>query len=135
MTSPRPFHLGDILTVTTGKFVALRGVEALYDLLGFMTGESPFTHQIPRVSEECAPRLLEQHPELADVRTPPEWEQTDVTREDVEVWLAQQVARFGETLPVTPMPPEEHTNIDPITEMRAMAPHLEITVIESGEST
>ncbi len=112
------FHLGDILTVTTGKFMAPRGVGALYDLLGFMAGESLSTHQLPRVSDECAPRLLEQHPQLAKVQTPPVWEQGDVAREDVEKWLAQQVARFGETLPVAPMSPEDHTSIDPITEMQ-----------------
>jgi hypothetical protein len=134
VTDPRPFHLGDVLTITTGKFMAPRGVEALYDLLGFMTGESLFTHQLIRAGDECAPRLLEQHPDLADVHTPPEWEQGDVTREDVEAWLAEQVARYGETRDVAPLAPEDHTHIDPITEMQRYKPGGFVVALPNEET-
>lgn len=122
MTSPEPevrtFHLGDILTVTTDKFLAVNGVGGVYDLLGFMTGESIATHQWPRVSDECAPRLLEQHPQLAEVVVP-EWPER-VAPGTVWQWLADQTALYGETLPVVPLSPVDHTSIDPITELIAM---------------
>lgn len=128
MTQPKAFPLGDILTITTDTFVA-QHVGAIYELLSFMTGEIVMTHQIPRLSGECAPCLLEQHPDLADVRTPPEWEQSDVTREDVDAWLAEQITRYGETRDVTPLAPEDHTHIDPLTEMEAMKPGGVIPVV------
>jgi hypothetical protein len=116
----RPFHLGDILSVTTGTFMAPRGVEALYDLLGFMTGDTLFTHQLPRAADECAPRLLEQHPDLAEVQVP-DW-QDGVDRTVVEAWLAEQVGRYGETRDVAPLVAEDHTHIDPIVEAERFKP-------------
>lgn len=122
MTTPVPetrrFHLGDILTVTTDKFLAVKGVDGVYDLLGFMTGDSVATHQWPRLSDECAPRLLEQHPELAQIVVP-DWPER-VAPGTVWAWLAEQTARYGETLPVTPLAAVDHTSIDPITELIAM---------------
>lgn len=130
----RPFHLGDILSITTEVFVAPRGVEALYDLLGYMTGESLFTHQLTRAADECAPRLLEQHPDLADVRTPPEWEEQErPALEAVQGWLAEQVARFGETRDVAPLPAEDHASIDPLVELERVKPGGVIPVVLPDE--
>ena len=61
----RQFELGDILSVTTGRLVSRRHVTALYDLMGFMTGENLMTHQLPRAMDACAPELIRQHPWLA----------------------------------------------------------------------
>lgn len=128
----RSFHLGDILSVTTGYLVSPRRMDALYDLLGFMTGDTLFTHQLPRACDECAPVLLEQHPQLREVAVP---EQFDGA-EHVERWLAEQVARFGETFPVAPLADGDHVHIDPLVELVAMAPHAGIIAVElSGEVT
>ncbi len=66
------FALGTILTVTTGRLLtkpndAGNGIEDLYQLLGHMTGEPPYTHSLGRFSEECKPSLLKWFPELASV--------------------------------------------------------------------
>lgn len=118
----RSFHLGDVLSVTTGRFLAPGGIDAVQKLLDFMTGDSVFTHQIPRVVSECEPRLLEQHPQLRDLDVP----EFDGDRAAVDAWLAEQVARFGEHLTVSPLDPADHTRIDPITEMRQIAPHIPV---------
>jgi len=97
----RDFHLGDVLSITTGLLVAPRGVKALYDILGFMTGETLYTHQLPRASRECAIALLAQHPQLANVSA------DGVNRTTWRAWLADCVQQFGESLPVTPLPPRE----------------------------
>jgi len=60
----RTFRIEDILTVTTGRLVSECGFDALYDLLGFLVGEVPLTHQIPRVIRICTPHLLRQFPQL-----------------------------------------------------------------------
>jgi hypothetical protein len=60
----KSFHIGDVLSLTTGRLIALKHMDALYDLLEFMTGERPNTITIPRFSDECVPHLLAQFPEL-----------------------------------------------------------------------
>lgn len=116
----RTFHLGDILTVTTGCFVTPNGVDALYALLNWMTGDNLLTHQLMRAGDEAAPRLLEQHPDLAGIRVPAEWSEGEVSRETVMAWLDEQVSRYGETRDVAPMAAEDHTLIDPITEFAVL---------------
>lgn len=53
----RRFHIGDILSVTTGRLVSPRGMDGIYDILGYMTDDSPFTTQLGRFAEECKPHL------------------------------------------------------------------------------
>lgn len=122
------FHLGDVLSVTTGVFVTPGGIEALYELLNFMTGDNLFTHQLPRASEECAPELLRQHPELAEVVVPEEF----ADEAAVWAWLAEQMDRFGAQLDVAPLRLGDHTSIDPIAELRMMRPDMPIIGVELG---
>jgi len=130
--SAREFHLGDVLSVTTGRLLAPRGIEAMYDLLNFMTGDNLFTHQLPRACDECAPALLEQHPDLREVVMLAEFRD----RHHVEEWLAGQVARFGETRSVSPLALGDHTRIHPLAELRMMAPGTQVIVVEGpGEVT
>lgn len=126
MTS-RTFHLGDILSVTTGLLVSPHHMDAVYDLLNFMTRDNLFTHQLPRACDECRPDLLRQHPDLADVPVPQEF--TDV--DHVEVWLAEQVKRFGEHRQVTPLAAGDHTYISALTELAMMMPDKPIIVVEA----
>ncbi len=64
LMNTKSFHIGDVLSLTTGKLISLRHMKAMYDLLAFMTGEMPTTATIPRFSRECRPHLLTQFPEL-----------------------------------------------------------------------
>lgn len=68
--SAREFELGDLISVTTGRLVSRRHVGGLYDLMGFMVGESLMTHQLPRAMDACKPELLRQHPWLAGIEVP-----------------------------------------------------------------
>ena len=71
MTATKKFHVRTLLTVTTGRLLTKsqgardNGIADLYDLLGWMTNDEPFTHQLPRFSKECEPWLLRWFPELA----------------------------------------------------------------------
>ena len=86
----REFHLGDILSITTHRLVSPRHMDGVYDILNFMSGDDLMTHQLPRVCDEMKPRLLAQHPVLAEVNT-------SGIKPDTVMWLDEQVARFGET--------------------------------------
>lgn len=65
------FTLRTVLTVTTGRLLTEsegprdNGIGRMYKLLGWMTSDEPFTHQLGRFSEECKPWLLRWFPELA----------------------------------------------------------------------
>ena len=96
-----------------------------------MTGDSLFTHQLPRGMDECAPSLRLQHPDLGAVEVP-EFDSEAAVWE----WLAQQVDRFGAARQVRPLGADEHTRMDPLTELHKMAPHAEvITVVVPADPT
>lgn len=125
MSETRAFHLGDVLTVTTGRFLCPDGVDGLYKILGWMTGESLMTHQLMRAGDECREPLLAQHPDLAYVEVPDDFESESAVR----AWLADQVAFYGERREVSPLHEDDHTRIDPLTELHMLAPHAPVIVV------
>lgn len=127
MTATRTFHIGDILSVTTGKLVSPAGMGGIHGLLDFMTSEPLMTHQIPRAVDECAPSLREQFPDLAAAPVP---EDFGGSEQSVLLWLSGLEIIHGEFREVAALRPEDHTYIDPITELRSMAPNAEIIAIE-----
>jgi hypothetical protein len=98
----------------------------VYDILGWMSGENLMTHQLPRVSRECAGPLREQFPDLAAIEVPG-WVNSEDT---LTTWLAEVTAVHGTTREVAPLDAGDHTYIDPVTELRQVAPNAEITVVE-----
>ena len=108
-TATKTFHLGDILSITTSRLVSPHHIGGVYDILGWMTGESLMTHQLPRAAAECEGPLLAQHPDLRNVTVPDDFGGKDA----VDRWLAEQVAIYGETREVAPLAAEEHTHIGP----------------------
>lgn len=121
------FPIGAVISITDGHLVAPIG--DVHALLDHMTGEPLMTHQLPRASRESEGSLREQHPELAAVSVPPD---TD-SWEKVDAFLAPLRARFGATVPVHPLPPGDHTRIDPITELRMLRPDAEIITVVVDE--
>jgi hypothetical protein len=131
----RTFHLGDILSITTGCLVSPRHMDGVCDILNWMTGDSLFTHQLPRACDECSGPLLAQHPDLAVIVPPESFGDgtKDSAEEAVNRWLAEQVAIYGETREVAPLGDDDHTRIDPLTELRMIKPDAEVVVIEIPE--
>lgn len=60
----KEFHLGDVLSITTGYLVSPRHMDGIYDILSFMMGRRLWTHELPEASGICKPYLLEQFPYL-----------------------------------------------------------------------
>lgn len=123
----RKFHIGDLVSVTTGRLVSPRHINGVYDIVDFVTGEAHFTHQLPRASREITPVLLEQHPWLAQV-TVPEWVNDQAS---CDRWLAHAVERWGEQHAVEQVPLGAYVGREPIAELREMAPHAEIIAVET----
>jgi hypothetical protein len=124
----RCFHLGDVLSITTGKLVSPRLIDGVYDILNFMTGDNLFTHQIPRASRECEPHLLRQHPQLATVST------ESVDAQTWRSWLDAQVQQFGEYLDVEPIPQDDHVRKEPLTELIEMVGPERVIVVDPNDA-
>lgn len=113
----RDFHIGDILTITTDRLLSPRGVGGVYDILGFMTGDEVYTHQIPRFMDECKPYLMKQHPQLEEIEVPEEGLDDKRT---FNRWLRTQVKKYGETLPVKTLPKRRHKKRNTLVEALEM---------------
>lgn len=49
----KSFHLGDVLSITHDRLVSPRHMEGVYDICNWLTQDNLFTHQLPRVHDEC----------------------------------------------------------------------------------
>lgn len=106
------FHIGDILSITTGKMVSPKGMDGIYKILNYMTGENLYTHQLPRAMRACAPYLLQQHPQLASVVTV----NSEINEFNYKLWLFEQIGIYGKELPVKPLPKGQYQAMHPVEE-------------------
>ena len=105
-TIEREFHLGDVLSIITGKLLSPRHMDGIYDILNFMANDKLFTHQLPRVAKEARPYLVEQFPQLKGVSV------DGVDRDNFRQRLDDLCAEFGETVMVRRLPLNAHEFID-----------------------
>jgi len=142
------FHIGDVLSVTTGRLVSARHIDGVYDILNFLTGDNLFTHQLPRAMDECKPWLRSMFPalmedsegmpqRLADMDRRIKAVQQD--REHIGVVISDWVEelRLSLTLPemlaVYELGVDMHTHIDPIEEARAMVGDDRVVTVNLDE--
>lgn len=57
----RLFSTGAILSITT-DIMCVREMNAIYDILNYLTQDNLFTHQLPRAARVARPWLVKQHP-------------------------------------------------------------------------
>jgi hypothetical protein len=94
----RAFPLADVLSVTTDTLLSDRHVDGLYLLLGYMTGQDVYTHELGIAADACAPALIAQYPWLADLQPGP-----GHSKAYLKVWLKRAEDEHGATLDVTPL--------------------------------
>lgn len=124
----RRFHVGDILSAMTGVLVSPRHIGGVYDILGWMVDENLMTHQLPRVSRECEGFLRELFPDLDAIDT----DAIQVTNEaECLTWLASIEPAVGTHRDVPRLPRADHTQIDPIAEIKMLRP--DVAIIHLGE--
>lgn len=68
----KSFHLSDILSISTGYLVSREHIGGVYKILGHMTEDELYTHQLPLACDAMKPELFQQHPWLKDVPEPAE---------------------------------------------------------------
>jgi hypothetical protein len=130
----KAFHIGDLITVVTGRLVSPEHIVGVYNVVDFVTGQSHLTHQLPRACDEVKPELLRQHPWLAEITVPEFDIPADATNAEagqiVCSWLDGPIAEYGEMHEVEPMPFGTYVGREPIAELQEMAPHAQIITVE-----
>lgn len=122
----KQFHLGDVLSIITGRLISPRRYEGVYDILGFITEDNLFPRPLEEVRFECRPYLVEQFPQLAsaemDFAVAELGDSLEITTSDAQArkvvaeWLAKQVAKHGEMFAVKSLPVDTHRVKNPIAE-------------------
>jgi hypothetical protein len=141
------FSLRVVLTVTTGRLLTKskgpddNGIADLYEILGWMTNDSPFTHQLGRFSNECKPWLLRWFPELMgvddlDLMFLSEICESLGPEEGCNAWL-RDVARnrnLKDEYSVSMIPRDDHTPRDPVAKLVEMVgdPKKVVVVVPSA---
>jgi hypothetical protein len=110
MTDARAFPLADILSVTTGKLLSRRHMDGIYDILSYMTEQDLMTHQLGDACDKAKPALLEQYPQLTDVRPP-----DGLDKHDLMAWLSNAEREHGDAFEVQPLASWQHR--DPIEDL------------------
>ena len=109
----KEFPAGAVLSVVIDRLVSENHIEGVYEVLNWMSGESLYTHQLPRVGAEAKPLILALHPELVDAVD----EANRVDGENWRDWLGIWKLRYGDMITVPKMTIAEHERIDPLSEL------------------
>lgn len=121
-STTREFATADVLSTVTGRLMGK--MDGVYQVLNWMTGESVFTHQIPRISREAQPVIVAMHPQLQQAID----EAEQVTPDNWRVWLQTWEDRYGPTIAVPKFTHETHERIDPLSEAAEHFPPDKILV-------
>ena len=107
----RDFDLGAVLNITTSRLFT--SMDDVSEVLNYLTGDSIYTHQIPRVMDAAKPYVLSLHPELKGVGDDVEIH----SFEDAKAFVDEQKKVFGDKLPLKPMSKTDgYSYVDPIEE-------------------
>lgn len=124
----RTFATQTILSVTTGRLLTKsegprdNGIGDMYRLMGWMTGDEPFTHQLPRFAETCKPWLLKWFPELSKAEEQltllDELMQKNGAEFGIEAWLG--TLALPASYEVQVIPAGNHKHVNPLAELIGM---------------
>lgn len=144
MTTVKTFHVGDVLSVTTGRLLSPTHMDGLYEILNFLTGANLFTHQLPEACRVAAPVLRRRHPELPAAITDEEIggltaDGAKPTTDDVKTWVEQYATDRGLPLAYDLYPLHDgaarHDYSDPLGDLVAMVGPDRVVPIVIGDGT
>lgn len=107
----KEFATRDVLSTITGRLMG--DIGGVYEVLNWMTGDSVFTHQLPRISREAVPVVVAAHPALQQAID----EAEQVTQENYKEWRQTWEDRYGMMIAVPKFGADTHERIDPISEL------------------
>lgn len=114
----RRFHIGDILSITTGIPTSPRGIDGIHDILRYMTDDNPATTQSDRFAEECRRYLEKQLGEIIGAYSKVPEIITD-SRINLYEWLQVITEDMGGDpfLKVHKINKENHAVLNPVDEL------------------
>lgn len=145
MPETKTFPLNVLLTVTTNRLLTRpkdggNGIGDLYEILSWMTNDSPMTHQLPRFAKECKPWLLRWFPEIGLVNL----DQLDELRARggewnniLDQWLKNQLAAIPglkETYDIPKIPMDDHDTVNPLQELVDMVGEDKVVVVTNVDT-
>lgn len=93
----KKFGIDIILTIINDK-VLTKNLEEAQSVARYMTGRKEILkHELHQVLRECAPYLLQQHPQLGEINV------DEVNEENWDEWHASVARDYGAELPVRPI--------------------------------
>lgn len=135
----KSFPIAVILNFADGRL--LTSIEDVYTFANFMTGDSLFTHQLPRAFREISPVLKKQLPFLASPEFAKDQEiltrsldgaARECVRPIIDDWLKDVAGSYGAEHMVTPL--TEWMRQDPVSELIQMRESREgIVVVQAPE--
>jgi hypothetical protein len=121
----KAFHISDVLSSYSGFLVSTRHIAGVYDVLNFLTGDSLYTHQLPRAMDECKWWLERQHPVLKEIDC------SGQNAKTLPTWVDGIVKKYGETMELEPMPPDAHEYRHPIEELASTVGEDRVLVVQA----
>lgn len=115
----------DVLGVVTGRL--LGDIGGIYEVLNYMTGESLFTHQLPRIADEARPVILAKYPMLQQAID----EAEQVTTKNWSEWRDRWLGRYGPVMAIPKLTTDEHERIDPLSEAAEYFPPDRIITVKT----
>lgn len=107
----KTFPTQDVLGTITG--VLIGDIGGIYEVLNWMSGESVFTHQLPRISQEAVPVVLAMHPHLQQAID----EASQISPDNWQAHRDMWIDRYGPEIAVPKMTADDHERIDPLSEL------------------
>lgn len=107
----KEFPTEKVISAIAGTLICEMG--GVYEVLNWMSGDSLFTHQLPRVSREARAAMLAHVPSFSRIVDEAEQVNSDNWKE----WRDRWVDRYGPTMAVPKMNSDQHERIDPISEL------------------
>jgi hypothetical protein len=98
----KEFHLGDLLTVSTGRLYSPKLILGTKEFMDYLFSTDVPISMVPRASVLCRPFILAQFPWLSEIELT---EQSQLTStEQIKNWITSQVSRYGEKHSVKKLP-------------------------------
>lgn len=127
MNASKQFHLGTIISITSGVLASPDGMQGVYDILNFMSDDDLQTLALIRVSDEVTPYLYEQLPFLRDATA------RMIAGEGWDTRLQELINEYGEYHIVRKMHAEDHEDVDPMEDARRLGFKGDIIPFELDE--
>lgn len=136
----RPFHIGDVLSITTGRLVSPRRIDGIYSILNHMTRDNLFTHQLGRAAATCRPFLLLNHPWIEEMGEDLTARLDAATNDEIESVIAAALLEYEKSIGcsdvnVPPLADGDWLSVDPMKELRAMVGDEKVAVVVVEKET